>query len=72
MPNKPETKRGRSELSSAEEEISLTAELKSIKESLSVVNSKLQKLDMLDQLAEDMKDMKHSLDFYRGILRSRD
>ncbi|CAL9685162.1 unnamed protein product [Knipowitschia caucasica] len=68
MPNKPESKRGRSELSSAEEEISLAAELKSIKESLSVVNSKLQKLDMLDQLAKDKTDMQHSLDFYMALV----
>ncbi|CAL9707674.1 unnamed protein product [Knipowitschia caucasica] len=67
---KPENKRGRSELSSSgtEEESMLTTEMQSIKDALDGVNSKLQKLDMLNQLSEDVKDMKQSLEFYIAMV----
>lgn len=67
---KPESKRGRSELGSSgtEEDCLLTTEMHSIKDALDGVNSKLLKLDMLNKLSEDVKDMKQSLEFYIAMV----
>ena len=67
---KPDNKRGRRDLGSSgtEEDCLLTSEMQSIKEALDGMNSKLQKLDMLNQLSEDVKDMKQSLEFYTEIV----
>lgn len=67
MANNRESKRGRKELSSAEEE-TLSHDLQSLRETMDTMQKQLQKLDLLQKMSEDITELKRSLEFSNALI----
>lgn len=67
MSCKSSKKRGRGQLSSSESE-DITRDLREIRSSIANINDKLQSLDLLHKLSNDVEELKQSLDFQTALV----